>query len=155
MQFQRVISTVWVWAQDWIWASRGRTSGMNTSGIDTSGIYEFQYLKTVLFSRQSEFWGKLMKPTQIFSHRQAWQVDIRKRLNNETWKKGGNFYKLSADGLGDGKLASVCLLIVWLFWLNGKQSNYLWWNKCKMHKIVFIAVLFLKISTVKLWFKKP
>ena len=48
--------------QDWIWASRGRISGMNTSGIDTSGIYEFQYLKTVLFPGRSELRGKLMKP---------------------------------------------------------------------------------------------
>ena len=35
---------------------------MNTSGIDTSSVYEFQYLKTVLFSGQSELRGKLMKP---------------------------------------------------------------------------------------------
>ena len=27
-------------------------------------------------------------------------------------KKAGNFCKLSADGLGDGKLTFVCLLIV-------------------------------------------
>ena len=56
---------------NWIWASRGRTSGMNTSGIDASGIYEFQYLKTLLFSGQSELRGKLMKQRQIFSHRQT------------------------------------------------------------------------------------